>query len=86
MDACCVFLFSLMRLRNCCFVLFSLKNVSLLPRCTSRKGGEAGAAKSQGISARQTARYGKADLSEGRLLAHTVEIYNAQTLGHLGLS
>lgn len=81
---CCISLFSPMRLGNCCFAFFSLKNISPLPRCTSRKGAEAAA--SQVISARQTARYGKPNLSEGRPLAYIIEIYNAQTLGHPGLS
>lgn len=80
----CVTLFSPMRLGNCCFAFFSLKNILPLPTCSSRKGAEAAA--SQGTSARQTARYGKPDLSEGRLLAHIIGIYNAQTLGHPGLS
>lgn len=83
-DGSCITLLSPMRLRNCCFAFFSLKSISPLSRCTSRKGAEAAA--SQRICARQTVKYLKPELSEGRPLAHVIETYNAQTLGHLGLS
>lgn len=49
---------------------FSLRNILPLPRCTLKKRDKAAAR--QGRSSRQTARYGKPGLSQGRALARSL--------------